>query len=61
MDIPFYRPSLTEAEKAEVLECLNSGWLTTGPRTKRFEQDFAREAMLITSYPGGWLKRKSPR
>lgn len=41
MQIPFYRPSLTEAEKTEVLACLNSGWLTTGPRTKAFEQEFA--------------------
>ena len=23
-----------------------------------FEQDFAREAMVMTSYPGGWLRRK---
>jgi len=41
MAIPFYRPSLSAAEKAEVLECLESGWLTTGPKTKWFEQDFA--------------------
>ena len=25
---------------------------------KDFEQDFTREAMVMTSYPGGWLKRK---
>lgn len=42
MQIPFYRPSLTAAEISEVLDCLQSGWLTTGPRTKVFEQDFAR-------------------
>lgn len=41
MQIPFYRPSLTQAEKSEVLACLDSGWLTTGPRTKTFEQEFA--------------------
>ena len=41
MQIPFYRPSLTAAETSEVLDCLKSGWLTTGPRTKRFEQEFA--------------------
>lgn len=41
MQIPFYRPSLTAAEISEVLDCLKSGWLTTGPRTKRFEQEFA--------------------
>jgi len=26
---------------------------------KDFEQDFTREAMVMTSYPGGWLRRKS--
>ncbi len=41
MQIPFYRPSLSAAEISEVLECLQSGWLTTGPRTKCFEQEFA--------------------
>ena len=41
MQIPFYRPSLTDAEISEVVETLRSGWLTTGPRTKRFEQEFA--------------------
>jgi len=41
MNVPFYRPSLSKAEIAEVVECLKSGWLTTGPRTKRFEQEFA--------------------
>jgi cephalosporin hydroxylase len=24
-----------------------------------FEQDFSREAMVMTSYPGGWLRRKA--
>lgn len=40
MNVPFFRPELTEAEIAEVVETLRSGWLTTGPRVKRFEQDF---------------------
>ena len=42
MIVPFYRPSLTQSEIDEVLDCLKSGWLTTGPRTKQFEQEFAR-------------------
>jgi dTDP-4-amino-4,6-dideoxygalactose transaminase len=42
MIIPFYRPSITQGEINEVLDCLQSGWLTTGPRTKQFEQEFAR-------------------
>jgi perosamine synthetase len=41
--VPYFRPSLTEAEIAEVVACLRSGWLTTGPRTKRFETEFATE------------------
>jgi perosamine synthetase len=39
--IPFFRPCLGEAEIDEVLDTLRSGWLTTGPKVKRFEQDFA--------------------
>ncbi len=41
MNVPFFRPSITEAEIAEVVGCLRSGWLTTGPTTKRFEAEFA--------------------
>ena len=40
--VPFFRPSLTEAEIDEVVQCLRSGWLTTGPRTAEFEAAFAR-------------------
>ncbi len=43
MNVPFFRPSLTEAEIGEVVACLRSGWLTTGPRTKQFEADFAQQ------------------
>jgi dTDP-4-amino-4,6-dideoxygalactose transaminase len=39
--IPFHRPSLGEEEINEVSETLRSGWLTTGPRTARFEREFA--------------------
>ena len=39
--LPFARPSITEREKLAVLEVLDSGWLTTGPRTKSFEERFA--------------------
>jgi cephalosporin hydroxylase len=28
------------------------------PEGKEFEQDFSREALIMTSYPGGWLRRK---
>jgi len=40
--VPFFRPSITQAEIDEVVECLRSGWLTTGPRCRRFEEAFAR-------------------
>ena len=43
LQVPFFRPSITEAEIAEVVACLRSGWLTTGPRTKQFESEFAMQ------------------
>ena len=39
--VPFFRPSIGEAEINEVVEVLQSGWLTTGPRVKAFEASFA--------------------
>jgi len=39
--VPFFRPALGEAEIDEVVKCLRSGWLTSGPTTKRFETEFA--------------------
>ena len=39
--LPFNRPCLDEAEEQEIVAALRSGWLTTGPRTKQFEADFA--------------------
>jgi dTDP-4-amino-4,6-dideoxygalactose transaminase len=39
--IPFARPDIGEAEIAEVVDTLRSGWLTTGPKTRRFEEEFA--------------------
>jgi len=41
MNVPYFRPSIGEPEIAEVVNCLRSGWLTTGPTTKRFETAFA--------------------
>jgi dTDP-4-amino-4,6-dideoxygalactose transaminase len=40
--LPFALPCLGEEEINEVVETLRSGWLTTGPKTKRFEEDFAK-------------------
>ncbi len=41
MNVPFFRPSIGQAEIDEVAHCLRSGWLTTGPTTRRFEAAFA--------------------
>lgn len=39
--VPFFRPDILEDEIQEVVATLRSGWLTTGPRVKRFEEEFA--------------------
>jgi len=41
MNVPFLRPELNEAEINEVIDTLRSGWLTTGPKVKLFEKNFA--------------------
>jgi dTDP-4-amino-4,6-dideoxygalactose transaminase len=40
--LPFALPDIGEEEIAEVVDSLRSGWVTTGPKARRFEQDFAR-------------------
>lgn len=54
MDIPFHKPYITEEEISEVVDSLRSGWLTMGPKTVRFEQEFskyigAKHAIAINS------------
>ena len=44
-NIPFSPPDMTEAETKEVREAILSGWITTGPRTKKLEG-------LISEYVG---------
>jgi dTDP-4-amino-4,6-dideoxygalactose transaminase len=39
--LPFSPPNIGEEEIAEVVEALRSDWITTGPKTQRFERDFA--------------------
>ena len=39
--LPFALPDIGESEILAVEECLRSGWLTTGPRAKEFENKFA--------------------
>ncbi len=40
--LPFSPPLIGEEEIAEVVDTLRSDWITTGPKVKRFEQDFAQ-------------------
>src|ERR1017187_2726432 len=57
--LPFSLPEIGEEEIAEVAGVLRSGWLTTGPQTKRFEEEFARylgadiEALAVNSATAG--------
>lgn len=38
--LPFALPEIGDEEIAEVIDTLRSGWITTGPKAKRFEADF---------------------
>lgn len=38
--IPFHKPYITEDEINEVVDTLHSGWWTTGPKAKTFENKF---------------------
>lgn len=40
-NVPFSPPDMTEKEAAEVREAILSGWITTGPRTKKLEQQIS--------------------
>ncbi len=41
MKISFSPPDISEEEISEVIDALRSGWITTGPKTKLFEQEIA--------------------
>lgn len=41
MSIPFSPPDITEEEINQVADALRSGWITTGPRTKKLERETA--------------------
>ncbi|MCL4851792.1 MAG: aminotransferase class I/II-fold pyridoxal phosphate-dependent enzyme, partial [Bryobacteraceae bacterium] len=54
LQVPFYRVELNDEEINEVVAALKSGWLTSGPRVRQFEQDFAaavgaKHAVAVTS------------
>ena len=42
MDIPFSPPYIGDEEIKEVVDTLRSGWITTGPKTKRFEKEITK-------------------
>src|SRR5689334_7111218 len=39
--LPFALPEIGDEEIAEVVDTLKSGWITTGPKARRFEQAFS--------------------
>ena len=41
-NLPLSRPTLGEEEIREIIDVIQSGWITSGPRVKRFEEEFAR-------------------
>jgi dTDP-4-amino-4,6-dideoxygalactose transaminase len=58
--LPFAVPDFGEAEIEAAVEAMRSGWLTTGPRTAAFEQEFAAylggeglEAIALNSATAG--------
>ena len=59
VEVPFFKPSIGDDEIAEVVDCLKSGWPTTGKRVAQFEQDFAEfigsgvEAVAVNSATAG--------
>ncbi len=42
MNIPFSPPDISQNEIDKVIEVLKSGWITTGPKTKEFENEIAK-------------------
>jgi dTDP-4-amino-4,6-dideoxygalactose transaminase len=58
IDLPYHRPSIENEEIKEVVDTLKSGWLTTGPRTLKFEEAFSnyigcRHAIGLNSCTAG--------
>jgi dTDP-4-amino-4,6-dideoxygalactose transaminase len=56
--LPFSRPEIGDEEIAEVVRCLRSGWITTGPLCARLETEFAaacgaKHAIALSSATAG--------
>ena len=49
-NIPFSPPDMTEAEANEVRDAILSGWITTGPRTKKLEKIISEYVICFLSY-----------
>jgi len=57
--LPFALPEIGEEEIVEVVAAMRSGWITTGPKSRRFESDFVdylgggTEAIAVNSATAG--------
>lgn len=57
--LPYALPEIGDEEINEVVDSLRSGWVTTGPKTKRFEEDFSHfvgsdvDAIAVNSATAG--------
>jgi dTDP-4-amino-4,6-dideoxygalactose transaminase len=54
--LPFALPDVNNDELEQVKEALFSGWITTGPKTKQFEAEFAQflHRRYASSAGSGW-------
>jgi dTDP-4-amino-4,6-dideoxygalactose transaminase len=57
--LPFALPEIGDEEIAEVVDSLKSGWITTGPKVKRFEADFAAFVARDSGEPVGAISCNS--
>lgn len=60
MNIPFSPPFINDKIKAEVLEVLESGWITTGPKTRELENLIVdkyqcKKAVAVNSWTSGMI------
>lgn len=59
LNVPFFRPSIGDAEVNAVTDCMRSGWLTTGPNSAAFETEMRDvlgggiEAIAVNSATAG--------
>ena len=58
MNIPFAPPYVNNSVKTEVMDTLNSGWITTGPKVKALEEQIsiftkAPNVLCVNSWTSG--------